>query len=94
MRHFKSPAMTQCEGAALTERAEGHVHAAWACWLAVWTRAIKASSRVGSGSAGVATRARRLAGVPVAIVRGLDRSWFRESGVAELVRAPAEDLFR
>ena len=33
-------------------------------------------------------------GVPVAIVRGLDRSWFRESSVRELVRGPAEDLFR
>jgi coenzyme F420-0:L-glutamate ligase/coenzyme F420-1:gamma-L-glutamate ligase len=34
------------------------------------------------------------AGVPVAIVRGLDADWFRESTVAELVRAPSEDLFR
>jgi F420-0:gamma-glutamyl ligase len=33
-------------------------------------------------------------GVPVAIVRGLDPAWFRESGVAELVRAPGDDLFR
>ena len=33
-------------------------------------------------------------GVPVAIVRGLDRSWFRESSARELVRGPAEDLFR
>jgi coenzyme F420-0:L-glutamate ligase/coenzyme F420-1:gamma-L-glutamate ligase len=32
--------------------------------------------------------------VPVAIVRGLDPSWFRESSVVELVRAPGEDLFR
>jgi coenzyme F420-0:L-glutamate ligase/coenzyme F420-1:gamma-L-glutamate ligase len=34
------------------------------------------------------------AGVPVAILRGLDRSWFRDSSVRELVRTPAEDLFR
>jgi len=34
-------------------------------------------------------------GVPVAIVRGLDASWLRESSVkAEIVRPPAEDLFR
>ena len=34
-------------------------------------------------------------GVPVAIVRGLDPSWLRESSVqAEIVRPPAEDLFR
>ena len=32
--------------------------------------------------------------VPVAIVRGLDPTWFRDSSVAELVRAPSEDLFR
>jgi coenzyme F420-0:L-glutamate ligase/coenzyme F420-1:gamma-L-glutamate ligase len=33
-------------------------------------------------------------GVPVAIVRGLAASWFRESSVQELVRPPGEDLFR
>lgn len=33
-------------------------------------------------------------GVPVAVVRGLDADWFRESAVSELVRAPSEDLFR
>lgn len=33
-------------------------------------------------------------GVPVAIVRGLDPSWFREGSSRELVRPPAEDLFR
>jgi coenzyme F420-0:L-glutamate ligase/coenzyme F420-1:gamma-L-glutamate ligase len=33
-------------------------------------------------------------GVPVAIVRGLDASWFRESSVQELIRPPGEDLFR
>ena len=35
------------------------------------------------------------AGVPVAVVRGIDRSWFREGSVrAEIVRPPQEDLFR
>jgi len=34
-------------------------------------------------------------GVPVAIVRGVDPAWFRESSVhSEIVRSPAEDLFR
>ena len=34
-------------------------------------------------------------GVPVAIVRGLDPRWLRESSVkAEIVRPPSEDLFR
>jgi coenzyme F420-0:L-glutamate ligase/coenzyme F420-1:gamma-L-glutamate ligase len=34
-------------------------------------------------------------GVPVAIVRGVDATWLRESSVkAEIVRDPAEDLFR
>jgi coenzyme F420-0:L-glutamate ligase/coenzyme F420-1:gamma-L-glutamate ligase len=33
-------------------------------------------------------------GVPVAIVRGLDPDWFRESSARELVRPAAEDLFR
>jgi F420-0:gamma-glutamyl ligase len=33
--------------------------------------------------------------VPVAIVRGVDRSWLRESSVAaEIVRPYGEDLFR
>jgi coenzyme F420-0:L-glutamate ligase/coenzyme F420-1:gamma-L-glutamate ligase len=37
----------------------------------------------------------KASGVPVAVVRGLDPSWLRESSVrAELVRPPAEDLFR
>ena len=37
----------------------------------------------------------KAAGVPVAIVRGVDRAWLRESSVAsEVVRDPAEDLFR
>lgn len=34
------------------------------------------------------------AGIPVAIVRGLDAAWFREATVTELIRPPAEDLFR
>jgi coenzyme F420-0:L-glutamate ligase/coenzyme F420-1:gamma-L-glutamate ligase len=34
-------------------------------------------------------------GIPVAVVRGIDATWLRESSVvAELVRAPGEDLFR
>lgn len=34
-------------------------------------------------------------GVPVAVVRGVDPAWLRESSVAaEVVRDPAEDLFR
>jgi coenzyme F420-0:L-glutamate ligase/coenzyme F420-1:gamma-L-glutamate ligase len=34
-------------------------------------------------------------GVPVAVVRGVDPTWLREGSVrAELVRPPAEDLFR
>ena len=36
----------------------------------------------------------KAAGVPVAIVRGLDASWFRDGSVQELVRAPEDDLFR
>ncbi len=34
-------------------------------------------------------------GIPVAVVRGLDPSWFRTGSVHdEIVRHPAEDLFR
>ncbi len=34
-------------------------------------------------------------GIPVALIRGVDRSWFRSSSVrAEIVRDPSEDLFR
>lgn len=33
-------------------------------------------------------------GVPVAIVRGADPSWFRDSSMNEIVRPPSEDLFR
>lgn len=37
----------------------------------------------------------KAAGVPVAVVRGVDPAWLRESGaVAEIVRRPDEDLFR
>lgn len=32
--------------------------------------------------------------VPVAIIRGLDATWLRESSARELVRQPGEDLFR
>jgi coenzyme F420-0:L-glutamate ligase/coenzyme F420-1:gamma-L-glutamate ligase len=34
------------------------------------------------------------AGVPVAVVRGADRAWFRDASVRELIRPPQEDLFR
>lgn len=34
------------------------------------------------------------AGVPVAIVRGLDASWFGEGSARDLVRGPQDDLFR
>jgi coenzyme F420-0:L-glutamate ligase/coenzyme F420-1:gamma-L-glutamate ligase len=34
-------------------------------------------------------------GIPVAVVRGLDRSWFRTSSIRdEMIRKPEEDLFR
>ena len=33
-------------------------------------------------------------GIPVAIVRGADPSWFRDSSIREIVRNPQEDLFR
>jgi coenzyme F420-0:L-glutamate ligase/coenzyme F420-1:gamma-L-glutamate ligase len=37
----------------------------------------------------------KAAGIPAAIVRGLDPSWFRTGSVAdEIVRDPADDLFR
>ena len=37
----------------------------------------------------------KAAAVPVAVVRGVDRSWLRESSVRdEIVRAPGDDLFR
>ncbi|HYV59207.1 MAG TPA: coenzyme F420-0:L-glutamate ligase [Acidimicrobiia bacterium] len=34
------------------------------------------------------------ANVPAVVVRGLDPAWFREGSARELVRPPAEDLFR
>ena len=33
-------------------------------------------------------------GIPVAVVRGVDPTWLRDAAVAELIRPPAEDLFR
>ena len=33
-------------------------------------------------------------GVPVAVVRGVDETWFRSSDIGKLVRPPQEDLFR
>jgi coenzyme F420-0:L-glutamate ligase/coenzyme F420-1:gamma-L-glutamate ligase len=33
-------------------------------------------------------------GIPVAVVRGADPSWFRDASVRELVRPASEDLFR
>lgn len=36
----------------------------------------------------------KAAGIPAAIVRGLDPSWFGESRAVDLVRGPAQDLFR
>jgi coenzyme F420-0:L-glutamate ligase/coenzyme F420-1:gamma-L-glutamate ligase len=33
-------------------------------------------------------------GVPVAVIRGADKEWFRDSKISELVRPPQEDLFR
>jgi len=37
----------------------------------------------------------KAASVPVAVVRGVDRTWFRDSSVrSEIVRHPSEDLFR
>jgi coenzyme F420-0:L-glutamate ligase/coenzyme F420-1:gamma-L-glutamate ligase len=34
------------------------------------------------------------AGIPVAVVRGVDAEWLRDAGIAELIRPPQEDLFR
>ncbi|MGA0117880.1 MAG: coenzyme F420-0:L-glutamate ligase [Ilumatobacteraceae bacterium] len=33
-------------------------------------------------------------GVPVAVIRGVDPTWLRDSSMDELVRPPSEDLFR
>ncbi|MEO5974232.1 MAG: coenzyme F420-0:L-glutamate ligase [Ilumatobacteraceae bacterium] len=34
------------------------------------------------------------AGIPVAIIRGANEEWFRDSSMSEIVRSPQEDLFR
>jgi len=34
------------------------------------------------------------AGTPFAVIRGVDRSWFRESSARSIVRHPSRDLFR
>jgi coenzyme F420-0:L-glutamate ligase/coenzyme F420-1:gamma-L-glutamate ligase len=36
----------------------------------------------------------KAAGIPVAVIRGVDATWLRDSSVAELIRDPQEDLFR
>lgn len=36
----------------------------------------------------------KASGLPVAVVRGVDPTWLRESSVRELVRRPQDDLFR
>jgi coenzyme F420-0:L-glutamate ligase/coenzyme F420-1:gamma-L-glutamate ligase len=36
----------------------------------------------------------KAANVPAVVVRGLDAAWFHEGSARELVRPPAEDLFR
>ncbi len=36
----------------------------------------------------------KASGIPAAIVRGLEPAWFRDSSVREIIRPPAEDLFR
>ena len=33
-------------------------------------------------------------GIPVAVVRGVEPEWLRDATMAELIRPPAEDLFR
>lgn len=33
-------------------------------------------------------------GVPVAVIRGVDATWLRDSRIGEIVRPPGEDLFR
>ena len=33
-------------------------------------------------------------GIPVAVIRGVDADWLRDSKISELVRSPQEDLFR
>lgn len=36
----------------------------------------------------------KTSGIPVAIIRGVDAEWFRDSSMDEIVRPPHEDLFR
>jgi coenzyme F420-0:L-glutamate ligase/coenzyme F420-1:gamma-L-glutamate ligase len=36
----------------------------------------------------------KAAGIPAAIVRGVDATWLRDGSVRELMRPPSEDLFR
>jgi coenzyme F420-0:L-glutamate ligase/coenzyme F420-1:gamma-L-glutamate ligase len=36
----------------------------------------------------------KASGIPVAVVRGLNPEWFRESSIKEMIRPVAEDLFR
>ena len=36
----------------------------------------------------------KAAGIPAAIVRGLEADWFRDGSVRELIRSPRDDLFR
>jgi len=36
----------------------------------------------------------KTSGVPVAVIRGVEEVWFRDSSISELVRPPQEDLFR
>ncbi|NQV97497.1 MAG: coenzyme F420-0:L-glutamate ligase [Acidimicrobiaceae bacterium] len=36
----------------------------------------------------------KTSGVPVAVIRGVEEAWFRDSSISELVRPPQEDLFR
>jgi len=36
----------------------------------------------------------KASGVPVAICRGVDRTWLGDGAVADLIRHPSEDLFR
>jgi len=33
-------------------------------------------------------------GIPVAVVRGINTAWLRDSSVRELIRSPQDDLFR
>jgi coenzyme F420-0:L-glutamate ligase/coenzyme F420-1:gamma-L-glutamate ligase len=52
---------------------------------------VAVADEIASAAELVMGKARR---VPAAIVRGLDPAWLRDGSVAELVRSPAEDLFR